>query len=224
MADSAFKKTIANGLYQLGFTANALTLMGLAAAGAAGILSYRGSFFAAGAALLLSGLLDMLDGAVARVSEKAGKFGGILDSTLDRYGDAFVLGGLLFFCARTGREAYALAAFAALAGSFAISYVRARAECAIESCRVGFWERGERIGLLVIALVLGNPAAALWILAVGTQITAFERLWEARRMTRVAGPAAEGSGRARQFRRGTPVYAAKVLFWVLLLVFFRPAF
>ncbi len=169
--------TLAKILIKFGISANFLTAAGLVAAGLSGIFAYQGHFFLAGAVLLFSGALDMLDGAVAREAGTAKAFGGILDSTLDRYGDGFVLGGILFYCLGHLRILYAILSFSALLGSFAISYIRARAECEIETCRVGFWERGERLVLIALALLLHNLAPALWILGVGAHWTAFQRLY-----------------------------------------------
>lgn len=219
MADSGFKRTLAALLCNLGFTANSLTLLGLALAALSGWFSYEGKFFEAAAALLASGLLDLMDGAVARISGKSDAFGGIFDSTLDRYGDAFVLGGLLLFCARTDRQIYAFAAFLALAGSFAVSYVRARAECELDACRVGFWERGERIGVLVISLATRNVGTGLWLLAISTQVTAFQRLFEARRQVRVSD-----ARPAPALARSTALYAVQAAVFASLAAAFRLPF
>lgn len=218
MTTPSVKSRLAAVLHKVGFTANSLTLLGLALAGLSGWLVYQGRFVEAAAALLGSGLLDLMDGAVARQSGKADRFGGILDSTLDRYGDAFVLGGILFFCARTGREGYAFLAFMALAGSFAISYVRARAECELDACRVGFWERGERIGLLVIALACQNLGTGLWILAVSSQVTALQRLWESRRQVRAGAPP------RGPLDRRTARYAVQAAVWASLAAAYRLPF
>lgn len=171
------KITAAQVLKKLGVSADFLTVTGMLLAGVAGFLIFNGQFFLGGVTLLLSGILDLLDGAVARLTAKPHYFGGILDSTLDRYGDAFALGGALFYCASSGYYLYAFLAFLAIIGSFAVSYVRARAECQISGCRVGFWERGERIVFLALALLCDNLPAGLVILAIGTQMTAFFRLF-----------------------------------------------
>ena len=133
-------------------------------------------FFWAGVSLLLSGFLDLMDGAVARLSKTTNSFGGILDSSLDRYGDGFVFAGLFLFCERHGNTWAALLAVSAWLGSFLISYVRARAECEIPKCRVGFWERGERIAYIALGLLLNNIALVLWVLAFATHGTALLRL------------------------------------------------
>ncbi len=87
------KTVIAKWLHRLGVSADALTYLGLLLALLSGWLIFRFELFYAGLALAASGFIDMLDGEVARVSGKKSDFGGILDSSLDRYGDGFVFGG-----------------------------------------------------------------------------------------------------------------------------------
>jgi len=142
-----------------------------------GLLIWKGMLFEAGCVLLFSGLLDLLDGAVARVSGAASNpFGGILDSTLDRYGDAFVFVGLIFYLFERAAVGYAALAMSALAGSFVISYVRARSESAGRPCRVGYWERGERLVFVSLGLILANLPAVLWVLGTLTHATVLYRL------------------------------------------------
>ena len=136
------KEKLASLLYSMGLSANTTSVLGLFFAALSGLLIYKGYFFWASGFLFLSGGLDLLDGAIARISKTTKPFGGILDSTLDRYGDGFVYAGLIFFCVSYGAYLYAALAVSAMLGSFAISYVRARSECVIKKCKVGFWERG----------------------------------------------------------------------------------
>ena len=170
------KNSIALIFSKAGIRANFLTALGLLSAFISGVFIYQGMFFWAGASLLLSGFLDLMDGAVARISKTTNAFGGILDSSLDRYGDGFVFAGLFLFCARYDNKLYALLAVSAWLGTFLISYVRARAECIIPKCRVGFWERGERIIYIALGLLLNNVGLVLWILAFATHGTALLRL------------------------------------------------
>lgn len=166
-------------LIRFGVSANFISVLGLYFAFLAGIMITRGQFTAAALVLLSSGVLDLLDGAVARQSGKKNPFGGILDSTLDRYGDGFVLGASILFYMQHRRPGVALLALSALLGSFVISYVRARSECEQRPCRVGFWERGERSACLIGGLWWGNLPMALLILGIGTHFTALFRLYYA---------------------------------------------
>ncbi len=136
---------------------------------------------------MLSGCLDLMDGAVARLSKTSNSFGAILDSSLDRYGDGFIFAGLFFFCVRHNHYMHAMLAVSAWLGSFLISYVRARAECLISKCRVGFWERGERMVYIALGLLFNNIALVLWVLAFATHGTAFLRLVYAKKETGSAG-------------------------------------
>lgn len=174
------KEKAAGFIHRMGISANALTFLGLALALAASFLIYRGYWFWAGGVLLLSGGVDLLDGAVARVSGTQSKFGGILDSSLDRLGDGAVLGAFVFYFLQQQKVLIAGFAMSALIGAFLVSYVRARAECEIENCRVGFWERGERIVYLALGLLLNNIIAPVVVLGIGTHWTAVQRLWRAK--------------------------------------------
>ncbi|MBI3252766.1 MAG: CDP-alcohol phosphatidyltransferase family protein [Candidatus Omnitrophica bacterium] len=212
----ALKTKIAFFLFRAGVSADFLTVAGLALAFTAGWFIWSGLFFWAGVFVLFSGVLDLLDGAVARASEVAHPFGGILDSSLDRYGDGFIFGGAALFYAGAGKLLYAALALGALLGAFSISYIRARAECEMETCRVGFWERGERLVYAALGLALNNFTAALWILGIATHVTAVQRLLFAFQKGHV-NPLL-----APEQRRGEPAYFFKIgiLIWVIL--FWRP--
>ncbi|HUU42477.1 MAG TPA: CDP-alcohol phosphatidyltransferase family protein, partial [Planctomycetota bacterium] len=135
-----------------------------------------GYFRCAVALIILSSAFDMLDGTVARLSGKTTRFGGFLDSSLDRYGDIALFGGIIVYFMRAGDDLVVVLGVTALLGSLLISYTRARAECFIDSCKVGFFERGERTVTLMCAAVTYNMPAALWILAVATQWTVIIRI------------------------------------------------
>ena len=204
----------AQKLYQSGLSANILSFMGLALmAVAAFLILYKGSWGLAGLALLGSGVLDLLDGAVARVAGKASAYGGILDSTLDRYGDGFIFLAIIFNCVNQGTWVAAGLAAAVLVGSFNVSYVRARAECEIKSCRVGFWERGERISYLALGFFLGNLQWVLWVLAVGSNWTAIQRLLFSKKMGTDVGREAHS--------RSSGSYLIKVAVLLVLVILLR---
>jgi CDP-diacylglycerol--glycerol-3-phosphate 3-phosphatidyltransferase len=121
---------------------------------------------------------------VARAMGRQDKFGGILDSTLDRYADAFIFGGLSYYFAVHDQFDHMLLALAALTGSLVVSYVRARAGEAGLSVKVGLLDRFVRV-IIIVAVLLVPPllTLGLWILAVGTNFTALQRMWYVYRNT-----------------------------------------
>ncbi len=143
---------------------------------------------------LLTGLLDTLDGSLARATGQSKKFGAFLDSVLDRYTELLIYLGILFYFYRHNASTlYSLLILLILFGSLMVSYTRARAEGLGERCLVGVFQRGERIILLGVAGIL-NPFVNLFgvafgivwamdlalksvlvVLAVGTNLTAMWR-------------------------------------------------
>ena len=170
----------ARALSAAGFSANMATLAGFGVSIAAALMVANG-YFAAGALLILcAGIFDLLDGRIARLRESLNPFGALLDSSLDRLSDAAYYAAILYYYLAAGETFYAMMAFSACAGSFEISYVRARSEGLGKTCQVGFWERGERTALLIAGLVLGNLNLAVLYLGILTHFTALERLLYAR--------------------------------------------
>ncbi|MCC6905859.1 MAG: CDP-alcohol phosphatidyltransferase family protein [Anaerolineae bacterium] len=168
---------MARGLIAVRIGPDVLTLMGLVLAIVAGILAAQGRFVWAGVVYLLGVPFDALDGAVARQSGKASRFGALLDSTLDRYGEAALLGGLAYYYAVQNQPVSILAIFAALFGSVMVSYTRARSEGLLIDNKVGLLTRVERFILTVIVLLIGRPMIGVWLLAGLTQVTVVQRLW-----------------------------------------------
>ena len=155
---------------------NTLTLLGcLLNVGVAAVLS-TGRLSLGGWLLVIAAPLDALDGALARVMGQQSRFGAFLDSTLDRVSEAVLLFGLAAHFLRQGAALEVLLAFVALAGSMMVSYTRARAEGVGVSCKVGLLTRMERAAVLIIGLILGIPTIALWVLAVGSALTALHRV------------------------------------------------
>jgi phosphatidylglycerophosphate synthase len=169
---------------------NLLTVIGVAINVACGLLFGLGYFFWAGIILIVANLFDMLDGQVARLSGRVTRFGGFLDSSLDRLSDMVVFVGLMIFYARDTQFHSTLNVFlagAALMGSVMVSYTSARAESLIPKCDVGFLRRPERVVLLIIGALSTHPGstslfanrmpAVLWILAVGSYWTFAHRMY-----------------------------------------------
>jgi CDP-diacylglycerol---glycerol-3-phosphate 3-phosphatidyltransferase len=176
-------------LARLGLTPNTVTAVGLVLNFLVAVIIARGSLQLGGVALLVASGFDMIDGAVARASGTVTKFGGFLDSTLDRYSEAVVFGGVLIYVLGTDDFlAGAILVFAATAGSLLISYARARAEAAGFKASVGLLARPERVLVLAVGLLTGQVIAALWILAIGTHLTVLTRIAHVWRLSRTLGP------------------------------------
>jgi len=180
---------------RIGIHPNVLSLTGLVLSAGAGLLYSQGRFFWAGWVVLLAGVCDSLDGHIARQTNKNNLFGAFFDSTLDRYSDMFAFVGLAYFYAGgnsiSPAEIHGQASpltvmiiVFAIAGSFMVSYTRARAEGLGIQCKAGMMQRPERITLLVIGSLLGSipvfgellMKVALILLAVSVNLTALYRM------------------------------------------------
>jgi CDP-diacylglycerol---glycerol-3-phosphate 3-phosphatidyltransferase len=131
---------------------------------------------AGGLVALAASLFDMMDGRVARLRGRETKFGAYLDSTMDRYSDMVLYMGLMILYARLERTPLMVLVWVAAVGSFMTSYARARAESLIPRCSVGLLERPERIVLIVVGALTNRMVAALWIIAVLSNVTAIQRV------------------------------------------------
>lgn len=160
-----------------------LTVVGWALALGAAVLFGLGQARIAGAVMLLGGLFDALDGAVARESNRMSSFGAFLDSTLDRLSESAVFVGLMFFYAGAGRPYETLLAGVAMTFSLLTSYARARAEGLNIACEVGLLERAGRIVILSLLSIAGFPALGLGLVAAGAMITTAQRVLHVRRVT-----------------------------------------
>jgi len=161
-----------------------LTVIGWTLALVAAVLFGLGYARIAGAVMLLGGIFDALDGAVARESNRMSSFGAFLDSTLDRLSESAVFVGLVFFYAGADRPFGALLAGVAMTFSLLTSYARARAEGLNIDCEVGLLERAGRIVILSVLSIAGLPTLGLGLLAAGALITTAQRILHVRRATR----------------------------------------
>jgi CDP-diacylglycerol--glycerol-3-phosphate 3-phosphatidyltransferase len=169
--------SIVNLLASINVHPNILTLIGLLINIVAAILFYKGIFTWAALVVIFAGIFDMVDGEVARRTNRVTKFGAFFDSVIDRYSDVLLLLGLIGWFARINRLQYVWLTGLCLIGSVLTSYTRARAESLIPACKVGFMERPERIVLLVIGALSDRMAAALWVMAILSNWTVSQRIW-----------------------------------------------
>ena len=153
----------------------------------------RAMFFYAGLVVFAAGFMDLVDGRVARASNRVTRFGGFFDSVVDRYSDVALFFGLLVYYARANHFFYVVLVAVVMTGSVMVSYTRARAESLIGSCRVGFLERPERLVLVIIGAVFNHMAPVLWVLAVFSNITVIHRIYYTWQKTK---PGAENASAA----------------------------
>ena len=134
------------------------------------------SLLAAGLLVLVAGLFDMLDGALARHTGRVSRFGAVLDSTLDRLSEAAILVAVIFLFATEANVAAAVLAGVTLAGAMTVSYLRARTEALGLAGRSGLFTRPERVIVLALGLLFDQLIVALVVVAVFSFITAGQRL------------------------------------------------
>jgi CDP-diacylglycerol---glycerol-3-phosphate 3-phosphatidyltransferase len=169
-------RLIVRGLALSRIHPNVLTFLGLVINIGAAVLLAAGQFRWAGAVIIGAGLFDMVDGRVARETNRVTRFGGFFDSVLDRYSDLALLMGLLVWYGSINRPFYVVLTALVMAASVMISYTRARAENSIPKCKVGFMERPERVVLLIIGALFDRMAPVLWVIAVVGNLTVVHRM------------------------------------------------
>lgn len=157
---------------------NLISFLGALTSFFAGFLFYLGQTLLAGLSVILSGFTDIIDGQVAKLSGKETRFGGVLDSSLDRYSEIFIYIGISFFFFKRGDTLTFFATIIALLGSMLISYVKARAEGAGIPLKGGFFQRAERFFLISSGGILGVEILKvfMYIIALVSHITAIQRI------------------------------------------------
>jgi CDP-diacylglycerol--glycerol-3-phosphate 3-phosphatidyltransferase len=175
-------------LTRVGVTPDAVTIAGTVGVIAGSVLLLaQGRLIPAVIAITLCALLDVLDGAMARARGYSTRYGGLLDSTMDRVADGAIFGSLTWWFFATDERLLAVVALVCLVGGQIVSYVKARAEGLGFTCNVGLAERMERLilagvgGLLTGLGVSWALGAALWLLLVLTLVTVVQRLVHVRR-------------------------------------------
>lgn len=184
-------QAMVRGLVSLGVPPNILTTIGVSINIFCGVLFGMGQFFWAGIVLLVANVFDMLDGNVARETGNVTKFGGFLDSSLDRLSDMVaILGIMIFYASNTPHHSLLNVTLGGIAmiGSVMVSYTTARSESLGVKANVGFLQRPERIVLLIIGALstwdwsttsiwLNRMPQVLWVLAVGSIWTMIHRMY-----------------------------------------------
>ena len=172
-------------LSKLGLTPDMLSWLGLVITLVAAAFIGTGNLLVGGILILVAGLFDILDGALARYSHKATLSGAILDSTFDRISEAALLLGLLIYNLRGAADSIVtILIFVTLITSFLVSYIRARAEGLGVDCKVGLFTRAERVIILALGLLANQVLIVLAILAFFSLVTVIHRFIYAYRKAR----------------------------------------
>jgi phosphatidylglycerophosphate synthase len=178
---------IATGFGRLGLSPNHLTLIGFGIAVVAAIAAGSQAWLVAGLLLIVGGVFDLFDGALARATGKASKLGAFMDSVFDRAGEGVVYVGIVAGCLAAGFDAGAVLAAGAMASAFMVSYVRAKSEslgftAGSGMAAVGLAPREVRIIILTLGLLLGGLSGGIWLAAalglitILATITALQRI------------------------------------------------
>lgn len=169
---------LAAWLHGANVSPNSVTIAGFALTILSSVIIASGYFGWGGLVLWLAALFDMLDGVLARLT-KPSTFGAFLDSTLDRYSESATFLALAYFYSTQPQSRTELVlVFFILVGSLMVSYTRARAEGLNVECKSGWLQRPERLVLIILGLLSGWMLTILWILAIMTNFTAFQRIYE----------------------------------------------
>ncbi len=163
-------------LNRVGLTPNAITLLGLLGTTIGAYFLSQGEMTKGGIILLISVLVDALDGTMARLRGESSDFGGFVDSVSDRYAEFITFGGILYFFLSQANYPGVVITFAATAGSVLVSYVKARAEGLGFTAKVGILTRVERYFVLIPLLIFNQPFAAVSLIAILGNVTAFQRI------------------------------------------------
>jgi CDP-diacylglycerol--glycerol-3-phosphate 3-phosphatidyltransferase len=172
-----FLNTIGGWLLKAGISPNTITICGVIFNLVAAYFIAAGSLRLGGVIVALSGPLDALDGTLARLKQNNRPFGGLLDSVADRFSEIAIMFGLLLYFFGSGHLLGVVLVFVALTGSVMVSYIRARAQSLGCDPKLGILTRVERYLITSLCLLFAQPLAGLWILAVFTYVTVFQRIW-----------------------------------------------
>ncbi|MGD0566389.1 MAG: CDP-alcohol phosphatidyltransferase family protein [Candidatus Goldiibacteriota bacterium] len=164
-------------LNKTGVTPNFLTWLGFVLLLPSLYFLIKGKFIAAAFIIIFSTLFDMLDGALARMTDKKTKFGGFLDSTVDRFAEGVLYLGLLIYYTGTNNFYGIILSYLTMFLSFCISYIRARAGGLRIDCEVGLFTRPERLVALIVGLLSNLVVYMLAVISAVSLITVIQRMW-----------------------------------------------
>jgi CDP-diacylglycerol---glycerol-3-phosphate 3-phosphatidyltransferase len=168
---------VAGILVRTGITANTVTVLGMILSAFVAYFIIVGQHVEAAIVLAIAGLLDGLDGSLARASGRQTPFGAFWDSTLDRLSESIVFLGMLIFYVSEGFAFGVVLIYVAVVGSLMVSYVRARAEGLGLTCSAGLMTRFERVFLLMLGLIFNQLVIALLVLVILSVVTVLQRMY-----------------------------------------------
>lgn len=177
----AILEPIAVFFNRLGLNPNTMTILGLVGNTIGAALIARGNMFWGGVFVLAMGPVDALDGTMARLRGQPTKFGAFVDSVTDRYSELVIFGGMLVYYQHQQKGIEMLIVYAAAAGSVLVSYARARGQSLGYDTKVGLFSRFERFAVLTPSLILNIPLVGAIIIAIFSNITALQRIYDVRR-------------------------------------------
>jgi phosphatidylglycerophosphate synthase len=155
---------------------NTLSLLGLLSVGLGSFFLYKDYNHIATLFIAIGGLLDALDGALARLSGKASSFGAFLDSTLDRLSDAMPIVALVLLFAKNQDLMGVFVGLFAMVFSFMVSYTKARSHSLGVDIPIGVFERTERFSILILSIFFGFYKLGLFVVGLGAFYTTIERI------------------------------------------------
>ncbi|MDY0095937.1 MAG: CDP-alcohol phosphatidyltransferase family protein [Candidatus Vecturithrix sp.] len=186
---SQWRDALARAIIERKISPNILTIIGFMINLLGGVLLIFGATIPtrfnwihvlAGGVILIANIFDMLDGAVARMSNRVTRFGAFCDSVTDRYSDMILLGGAIAYFAWRRDLSWVIISVLALVGSVMTSYTRARAESLLPGkFDAGYMERPERIVILAVTCLVSRLYMGMLIIAVFSNLATFHRIWDA---------------------------------------------
>ncbi len=235
---STVRDSWARAAVWMGLTPNSLTILGTlltimaGACFALGVKTGLNRYFLIGAGLLCFSIgCDMIDGIVARLTGKATQFGAMLDSTMDRVSDFAIWAGLAFGFAwqEPANLTFIVLCLLGWLEASMISYVKARSEDFIDSCKVGYWQRGERSAATIISAFACNPAAYVVEQGILPMFTLLRRIFHARAVMAGRKPITNARIEGRWYHKIQPwlyprmswPYDLMTAAYIAFLVFFR---
>jgi len=166
---------------RLGIHPNTMTIVGVLGTSIGAWMVALGHMTWGGFFILVSVPFDALDGTMARLRGEATNWGAFVDSVADRYSELITFAGLLFYFLIHKNILAGMLVFFSAAGSFLVSYVKAKGESLGFKVKGGLLTRAERYLVLAPLLVFNQPLIAVWLLAVLTNFTALQRIFIVRR-------------------------------------------